>query len=292
MRPTTARDVSVRGAGSRRQADRWSARMSLLCRGRGRVSVSTTHALSIVDSSGDRVPLGACRPRRGHASPRPRRQPHPYGPYLPGLGGRRRIQRRARPASAASGCDNAVVTALADNPVGRLVEDLIFQGGVDQHLRWVKYDGVGRAIRNGLNFTERGFGVRAALGCSDRGHTAVSQLNRATSTGTSSSASAACAGSTRAASSARFRNPRRSSPKPRWNRRGGTERSSSYDLNYRESLWKADRRAGARPRGQPSARTARGRDDRKRRGLQRRLGFRSRVWTSISPRSIPTPSKP
>jgi 2-dehydro-3-deoxygluconokinase len=75
------------------------------------------------------------------------------------------------------GMDTAIVTALADNPVGRLVEDLICQGGVDQsHLKWVKYDGVGRGVRNGLNFTERGFGVRAALGCSDRGHTAVSQL--------------------------------------------------------------------------------------------------------------------
>jgi 2-dehydro-3-deoxygluconokinase len=73
--------------------------------------------------------------------------------------------------------DTAIVTALADNPVGRLVEDLIFQGGVDESLiRWAEYDGIGRGVRNGLNFTERGFGVRAALGCSDRGHTAVSQL--------------------------------------------------------------------------------------------------------------------
>src|SRR5436190_442764 len=75
------------------------------------------------------------------------------------------------------GLDAAVVTALADNPIGRLVQDLIFQGGVDQsHVKWARYDGVGREVRNGLNFTERGFGVRAALGCSDRGHTAVSQL--------------------------------------------------------------------------------------------------------------------
>jgi len=75
------------------------------------------------------------------------------------------------------GLDTAIVTALADNPVGRLVEDLMLQGGVNlEHLRWVKYDGVGRAVRNGLNFTERGFGIRAALGCSDRGHTAASQL--------------------------------------------------------------------------------------------------------------------
>src|SRR5712692_1523959 len=75
------------------------------------------------------------------------------------------------------GMDTALVTALADNSVGRLVQDLIYQGGVDQpHVKWVKFDGVGRSVRNGLNFTERGFGVRAALGCSDRGHTAVSQL--------------------------------------------------------------------------------------------------------------------
>jgi 2-dehydro-3-deoxygluconokinase len=74
------------------------------------------------------------------------------------------------------GLRTAVVTALADNPVGRLVEDLMFQGGVEQLVKWLKYDGVGRTVRNGLNFTERGFGVRAALGCSDRGHTAISQL--------------------------------------------------------------------------------------------------------------------
>jgi 2-dehydro-3-deoxygluconokinase len=71
----------------------------------------------------------------------------------------------------------AIATALADNPVGRLVEDLILQGGVDTSLiRWVPYDGVGRTVRNGLNFTERGFGVRTAAGCSDRGHTAISQV--------------------------------------------------------------------------------------------------------------------
>jgi 2-dehydro-3-deoxygluconokinase len=75
------------------------------------------------------------------------------------------------------GMKTAVVTALADNSVGRLVEDLMLQGGVGlDHVKWVKYDGVGRSVRNGLNFTERGLGVRAAAGCSDRGHTAVSQL--------------------------------------------------------------------------------------------------------------------
>lgn len=70
----------------------------------------------------------------------------------------------------------AVLTSLVDNEVGHLVEDFIMQGGVDTSLiRWVADDGVGRTVRNGLNFTERGYGVRAAKGVSDRGHTAISQ---------------------------------------------------------------------------------------------------------------------
>lgn len=137
--------------------------------------------------------------------------------------------------------NTAIVTVLADNPVGRLVEDLIYQGGVDSSLmRWVPYDGVGRDVRNGLNFTERGFGVRAALGCSDRGHTAISQLKpgqidweqifgssgaRWFHTGgifcaLSSNASEVAAEAMQAA------------------RKHGTV--VSYDLNYRESLWKAN----------------------------------------------------
>ena len=71
----------------------------------------------------------------------------------------------------------AVVTALVDNEVGRLVEELILAGGVDAALiQWVKGDAAGREVRNGLNFTERGFGVRGAKGVSDRGNTAVSKL--------------------------------------------------------------------------------------------------------------------
>src|SRR3989441_6528153 len=83
----------------------------------------------------------------------------------------------ARSLKRCFGLESAIVTAFVDNAVGRLVQDLIFQGGVDQSLiRWVADDGVGRTVRNGLNFVDRGFGVRAAAGCSDRGHTAVSQL--------------------------------------------------------------------------------------------------------------------
>lgn len=83
----------------------------------------------------------------------------------------------ARGLRRAFGLRTAVVSALADNDVGRLVEDLILQGGVDPSwIRWTPYDGIGRTVRNGLNFTERGFGVRGAVGVSDRGHTAVAAL--------------------------------------------------------------------------------------------------------------------
>ncbi|MGL6076685.1 MAG: PfkB family carbohydrate kinase [Fimbriiglobus sp.] len=75
------------------------------------------------------------------------------------------------------GLRTGLISAFADNDVGKLLEDLILQGGVDQsYVRFVPFDGVGRTVRNGLNFTERGFGVRGAVGVSDRGHTAASQL--------------------------------------------------------------------------------------------------------------------
>ena len=138
------------------------------------------------------------------------------------------------------GMDTAVVTALADNPIGRLVQDLIYQGGVDQsHVKWVSYDGVGRTVRNGLNFTERGFGVRGAVGCSDRGHTATSQLkagdvdwNQIFKTERSrwfhtGGIFAALSESTPAVAKEAMTAARAN----------GT--AVSYDLNYRESLWKA-----------------------------------------------------
>jgi 2-dehydro-3-deoxygluconokinase len=146
------------------------------------------------------------------------------------------------------GLRTAIVTALCDNEVGRLVEDLILQGGVDPSLiHWMPYDGVGRAARNGLNFTERGFGLRGAIGVSDRGHTAVSRLApgdvdwdrlfgelgvRCLHTGgifaaLSPTAAALAEEAMRAA------------------RRHGTV--VSYDLNYRPSLWHA---AGGPPAAQ------------------------------------------
>jgi len=137
------------------------------------------------------------------------------------------------------GLNTAVITALADNAIGRLLEDLIYQGGVDQSLvRWVAYDGVGRTARNGLNFTERGFGVRAALGCSDRGHTAVSQLTAGEINWDSifgergarwfHTGGIFCALSETT--------PQVALEAMQAARRHGTV--VSYDLNYRESLWK------------------------------------------------------
>ena len=71
----------------------------------------------------------------------------------------------------------AIVTAFAENEIGRLIEDFILQGGVDTSLiKWLPYDGIGRTVRNGMNFTERGHGVRGAVGVSDRGNTAISQI--------------------------------------------------------------------------------------------------------------------
>jgi 2-dehydro-3-deoxygluconokinase len=85
----------------------------------------------------------------------------------------------ARGLKRCFGKNAAVVTAIVDNPVGRLLEDLIFQGGVStEYIKWVPYDGIGRKARIGLNFTERGFGVRAAVGCSDRANSAASQLKK------------------------------------------------------------------------------------------------------------------
>jgi len=154
----------------------------------------------------------------------------------------------ARGLKRCFGMDTAIVTALADNSVGRLIQDLIYQGGVDQtFVRWAEYDGVGRTVRNGLNFTERGFGLRPAMGCSDRGHSAASKLKvgdidwneifgkhgaRWFHTG-----GIFCALSESA--------PDVAMEAMQAARQHGTV--VSYDLNYRESLWKA---IGGRKRAQ------------------------------------------
>lgn len=83
----------------------------------------------------------------------------------------------ARGARRCFGLRTGVLSAFADNEIGRLLEDLILQGGVDtSHIKWVPYDGMGKRVRNPINFTERGFGVRGAKGSVDRGHSAASQL--------------------------------------------------------------------------------------------------------------------
>jgi 2-dehydro-3-deoxygluconokinase len=139
------------------------------------------------------------------------------------------------------GLRTAVVTALADNAIGRLVEDLMLQGGVDTSLlRWTTYDGVGRRVRNGLNFTERGFGVRTAAGCSDRGHTAISQVKRgdfdwAAIFGPANGARWFHTGGIFAALSESTADVAAEAMDAA--RAAGTP--ISFDLNYRESLWKS-----------------------------------------------------
>jgi len=137
------------------------------------------------------------------------------------------------------GMKTAIITALADNEVGRLVEDLILQGGVDsKYLIWREFDGIGREVRNGLNFTERGFGVRGAVGVSDRGNTAISQLRSSDCDfekifqidGTrwlhTGGIFAALSESTALVAAAAMKAAKEN----------GT--LISYDLNYRPSLWK------------------------------------------------------
>jgi len=147
----------------------------------------------------------------------------------------------ARGLKRCFGLDTAVVTVFADNPVGRLLQDLINQGGVDQSLvRWVPYDGVGRTVRNGLNFTERGFGVRAALGCSDRGHTAISQLKPGE---IDWEQIFGVAGTRWFHTGGIFCALSASTPEVAIEAMQAARKHGvivSYDLNYRESLWKAN----------------------------------------------------
>jgi len=146
----------------------------------------------------------------------------------------------ARGLKRCFGLDTAIVTVLADDPVGRLIQDLMYQGGVDQSLvRWVEHDGVGRSARNGLNFTERGFGARAALGSYDRGHTAISQMkpgdvNWDEIFGKHGARWLHTGGIFCALSSS---TPEVALEAMQAARRHGTV--VSYDLNYRSSLWKS-----------------------------------------------------
>src|SRR5213595_2043112 len=138
------------------------------------------------------------------------------------------------------GMRTAVATAFADNDVGRLLEDFILQGGVDtSFVKWRPYDGVGRNVRNGLNFTERGFGIRGAVGVPDRGLTAASQLKAGDIDWENIFGKQGVrwfhTGGIFAALSATT--PEVALEAMQAAHKHGT--IVSYDLNYRESLWKA-----------------------------------------------------
>ena len=141
--------------------------------------------------------------------------------------------------SSCYGHRSGIVTALVDNEVGQLIASLIRRSGVETRwIQWREFDGIGRTARNGLYFMERGFGVRGAAAVMDRGHTAISQLQAGDIDWRALFAEA----------------------KPRWFHVGGvmaglSEDSPdlviaamqaarefgavvSYDLNYRDSLWR------------------------------------------------------
>lgn len=206
-----------------------------------------------------------------------------YRPH-PDLACRKRIAvdpPRSCTASTPSVPDHRSRALVGFNPRCAL-QDLIYQGGVDQSLiRWVDDDGVGRKARNGLNFTERGFGVRPPLGCSDRGHTAVSQLKpdeidwddifgrqgaRWFHTG------GIFCGLSETTPEVTLRAVECA-------RKLGT--IVSYDLNYRESLWKS---AGGKQRAQdvncrlaPYVDVLLGNEE----DLSAALGTTSKAWTNI-----------
>jgi 2-dehydro-3-deoxygluconokinase len=149
----------------------------------------------------------------------------------------------ARGLTRCFGLKTAIVTALVENDVGYLVEDLIRQGGVDtKFIHWLPFDGIGEKSRNGLNFTERGFGLRAALGVSDRGHTAISQIQEKEIEWEAIFGSEGCkwfhTGGIFASLSAQSAMVAREAMEAAKQ----FDVTISYDLNYRPSLWK--RRGG------------------------------------------------
>ena len=114
------------------------------------------------------------------------------------------------------GMRTAVITSFADNEVGLLMKDFIEQGGVDTSLIcWKKTDGIGRLCRNGLNFTERGFGIRGAKGCLGVRWLHTGGIYAALSEQACETVIAACKAA----------------------KKYGT--IVSYDLNYRPSMWEA-----------------------------------------------------
>jgi 2-dehydro-3-deoxygluconokinase len=75
------------------------------------------------------------------------------------------------------GLRSGFISRLVDNPVGRIILNHGRAVGMDMsHTLMAKFDGVGKADRIGLNFTEVGTGVRASVTMYDRGHSAASNM--------------------------------------------------------------------------------------------------------------------
>lgn len=146
----------------------------------------------------------------------------------------------ARAFRRAFGLRGALVSAFADNEVGRLAEDILLGSGLDlSFVHWAPFDGVGRTVRNGLNFSERGFGVRGALGCVDRGHTAISQLRPEDVDWAELFDTRAVRWFHTGGIMAGLSDQAASTASVAMDRAAAAGTVVSYDLNYRPSLWSA-----------------------------------------------------
>ena len=229
------------------------------------------------DPPGGRVPLRPRRARRDHAPPRSGRGPRPHRPRVPGVGGRRRVQRRARAAPLLRPAHRRRDRVRRQR--GRPAARGLHAPGRRRH----EPHPLGAVRRHRPHGAQRPQLHRARLRRARRASASPIAATRpprscgpATSTGSTSSARSACAGCTPAASSPRSPTPRRRSSSRRSPRRKRHGTVVSYDLNYRPSLWKGDRRRRAGAGGQPPDRGARRRDDRQRGGLHRLPRLRGR----------------
>lgn len=143
----------------------------------------------------------------------------------------------AKNISRVFGLRTAVASSCVDNQIGRMAADLAREGGVDTSLiEWRDADE--SEPRNGLYFIERGFGVRAPSSCFDRSHTAAAALSTSAFDWREIFESKGCrwfhtGGIFAGLSESTFSVAEQAMKAAR-------ESGSivSYDLNYRDSLWK------------------------------------------------------
>lgn len=130
----------------------------------------------------------------------------------------------------------AIVTALVDNPLGRLAENFAAQSGVDvSEIVWREEN---ENRRNGLYFIERGFGLRVPNSCFDRSNTAISQIGE---DGVDWEKIFGACKTRWFHTGGIFAGLSETTPQAAFEAMRAARASGaivSFDLNYRESLWK------------------------------------------------------